>query len=145
MKNVFAYTQYCDDVRREIDGRPSLMGVFPSKAEVDVNSDNKLHRLCAYTVINLSASIELESIAVVSLWEGEEIQRVEIPTEAIDDFNATKQETDSEKLRLNVATVIEIRDLDIGSGGKLQTQAIINGSVVDTHTLRLKPASNQAN
>lgn len=143
MKNVFAYTQYCDDVRREIDGRPSLMGVFPSMAEVDVNSDNKLHRLCAYTVISLSESIELESIAVISLWEGEEMQRVEIPTEAIDEFNFKKKESGGEKIRLNLATVIEIRDLDIGSGGKLQTRATVNGSIIDTRTLRLKPASGQ--
>lgn len=136
-----SFTQYCDDVRREADGRVSLMGVYPNSAVVDLDGHSKLPKVCAYTVLTLPLEEPLESISVVSAWNNKEIERVEIPDNVIAEFNQ-KQEQEQEqnkRQRLMLATVIEIRDLEIGDGGALRTRVLVNKSLIEARTLRIQP------
>lgn len=136
-------TQYCDDVRREADGRPSLMGIYPNSAVVDLDGHKRLPKICAYTVITLPLDGPLKSLSVVSYWNDEKLQGVDIPDEAIADFKRKSNEKNSKQQQLSLATVIEIRDLDIKDGGILLTKVIVNNVPIESQTLRLKPRSGR--
>jgi len=134
-----SFTQYCDDVRREADGRVSLMGVYPNSAVVDLDGHSKLPKVCAYTVLTLPLEEPLESISVVSAWNNKEIERVEIPDNVIAEFNQKQEQEQNKRQRLTLATVIEIRDLEIGNGGALRTRVLVNKSQIEARTLRIQP------
>lgn len=134
-----SFTQYCDDVRREADGRVSLMGVYPNSAVVDLDGHSKLPKVCAYTVLTLPLEEPLESISVVSAWNNKEIERVEIPDNVIAEFNQKQEQEQNKRQRLTLATVIEIRDLEIGNGGAFRTRVLVNKSQIEARTLRIQP------
>lgn len=139
MSKPSSFTQYCDDVRREADGRPSLMGIYPNNAIVDLDGNNKLPKVCAYTVLSLPLREKLTSIAVASTWNNKEIGRVEIPDQVIEDFNKKLEGDPNKNQQLTLATIIEIRDLEIGDGGTLKTQVLVNDDQVEVRSLRLNP------
>lgn len=135
-----AFILYCDDVRREADGRPSLMGIYPTQAIIDLDQHKKVPKICAYTMLTIPfGGSPLESISVVSHWSETEIERVEIPSDVIDEFNAKQEQETNKKQRLSIAMVADIRDLDIGHGGALKTEVLVNGSQIQTGLLHLKP------
>lgn len=138
MSKPTSFTQYCDDVRREADGRLSLMGVYPSSAIIELDGHEKLPKVCAYTVLTLPLAERLDSISVATYWNKVERERVEIPDEAIEEFNQKLEQGQGKQQQLMLATVIEIRDLEIGAGGILVTKVSVNESEVESRTLRIK-------
>ena len=115
------------------------MGVYPNSAVVDLDGHSKLPKVCAYTVLTLPLEEPLESISVVSAWNNKEIERVEIPDNVIAEFNQKQEQEQNKRQRLTLATVIEIRDLEIGNGGALRTRVLVNKSQIEARTLRIQP------
>lgn len=141
--SIFAsYTQYCDDIRKEADGRVSLMGVYPHSAMVDLDGRQGLPKICVYTTLSVMRGQPLETILVVSEWNNKEMQRVEIPADALEDMNLKLTDTAAKNPRIRIVTAMEIHDLEIGEGGWLQTKVLINGSQIEQTSLRLKPSTD---
>jgi len=143
MRKPTSFTQYCDDVRQERDGRVSLMGVYPANAIIDRDSKDRLPKVCAYTVLSLPLVEKLTSIAVTTSWNGKEIERVDIPEGVMTEFNNKLESDPDKKQQLMLATVVQIRDLEIGDGGRLQTKVSVNDAVIETRSLRLKPRQDE--
>ena len=144
MNGPNSFTQYCDDVRREADGRPSLMGIYPNRAVIELDGHKRLPKICAYTVITLPLDRQLGSISVVSFWNDKKLQGVDIPDEVITEFNKESNNKNSKKQQLSLATVIEIRDLDINDGGILLTKVTVNNVQIESQALRLTPRQTVA-
>lgn len=139
MKKPTSFTQYCDDVRQEADGRQSLMGIYPANAIVDLDHKGRLPQVCAYTVIFLPLAEELSSIAVTTSWNDKELQRIDIPEEVVTEFNGKREANSNGKQQTLLSTVMQMRDLSLGDGGRLQTTVLVNGNIIETRSLRLKP------
>ncbi|NLC36044.1 MAG: hypothetical protein GX772_06305 [Alcaligenaceae bacterium] len=144
MRKPTSFTQYCDDVRREADGRPSLMGVYPAHAIVDLDGRDKLPKVCAYTVLSLPLVERLISIVVTTSWNDEEVGRVEIPENVVSGFNNKLEAAPRGKNQLMLATAIQIRDLEIGDGGKLLTKVLVNDAIIESRLLKLKPRQDES-
>jgi len=52
----------------------------------------------------------------VTYWNREEKERIDIPDEAIAEFNQKLEQGQDKTQQLMLATVIEIRDLEVGRG-----------------------------
>jgi len=68
------------------------------------------------TVLTLPLTQHVDSISVVTYWNREEKERIDIPDEAIAEFNQKLEQGQDKTQQLMLATVIEIRDLEVGRG-----------------------------
>lgn len=139
MSTPTSFTQYCDDIRREADGRPSLMGIYPHSAMVNLDGHKKLPKICVYTMLTLPHGHQLEKITVTSEWNDKEVERIEIPAAGIADINQKLANTTIKNPKVRLATMMEIRNLEIGEGGWLQTKVVVNESPIEQSWLHLQP------
>lgn len=119
------------------------MGVYPANAIVDLDGKERLPKVCAYTVLSLPLVERLASIAVTTSWNGKEVERVDIPEDVILEFNSKLEAETAQKKQFMLATVVQIRDLEIGSGGRLLTNVLVNDAIIEAQSLRLKPRQDE--
>lgn len=132
------FAQYCDDVRREADGRASLMGIYPGEIAIPEGVD-VISRIAVQAVITATslAAVDLTSISVsVQLGNNQSLRRLSLPAKMIEDLH---REHDGEKAeRVIMSFVIELKDVTLSKNDSLRTFAHIGEETIEGPPLHIK-------
>ncbi|WP_143062543.1 hypothetical protein [Variovorax sp. OV084] len=79
----FIFCQYCDDVRYEVDGKISLVGVYPGGLVINANLPATISKL--FVVCNLATPKEkpFQKVAIRILLGDKEVVKAEVPQEEL--------------------------------------------------------------
>lgn len=131
------FTQYCEDVRQEADGRHSLMGVFPISLSVGLENNAKIPRIFVQAVVSMSAKEDINSLKIVVKWNGRTINEVLLPDEDLQRLKEKQLDSStSDAGELIVTAYAAMFDLEVKEGGQLNTDAEVNGTIIKGRPLR---------
>ncbi|UYO95006.1 hypothetical protein [Pollutimonas sp. M17] len=132
------FAQYCDDVRREADGRASLMGIYPGEIAIP-EGVGTVSRIAVQAVVMAASftDLDLPSVAVsVQLGNNKSLRRLGLPSKMIEDLS---REHDGEKAeRVIMSFVIELKDISLSNHDSLRTFAHIGEDTIEGPPLHIR-------
>lgn len=123
------HSLFCDDIRREADGRASLMGVFPGRIYLPDDEQHLIPKVCAQANVVIPANMELQRAYVTVELNGKEIKRMEMPNSLLTQIMEQQPGhgvDESEEGVAVLAFMIEMREVRLSAGDKLQAIAHVN-------------------
>src|SRR5690606_35262549 len=73
---------YCDDIRREVGGAPSLMGVYRGALSVE-QDDAIIKKLCVHVTIVLDEETASSDTSLRIDWNGKPIKEAAVPQDLL--------------------------------------------------------------
>lgn len=128
---------YCDDVRREVGGSTSLIGVYRDGISVETGIAT-LRKLCIHATIILDEDATHEDISLRIEWEGEILKESSIPKELVQRLREENANDDDEGLpRYVIVFVAEFHDIDVSGGGMFRTFLSTRGRQIEGLPLKV--------
>lgn len=141
MDEIQFFSQYCDDVRREADGRMSLMGVYPGQIMVANTAHFVVPKISVQAVLIVPMNTPFTSISVWVTWNGEKLRESALPQKMlarlVDESDTERQEDG----RVVLSFVLELKDVDMSQSGVLRTFAQVAGRTIEGLSLCVKHAN----
>jgi hypothetical protein len=134
---------YCDDIRNEIGGKLSFMGVY--NADIAFPSfPAALQKLCAYVTLKFKReSLPKQSVHIV--FRNDEVTLAELKIDEKTLSGAKVPEPDPNVADVDrslvMAFAFEITPLLVGKEGHLRARAYIDGEEIKGNALRLRAAT----
>lgn len=131
MSNRSVEVVYCDDIRHEIGGKRSFMGVYSSILVVP-SAPTTLPKFCVSIRVTTEVSDPFQSLTVKLVRGDQELSRVELPNEAI---TPTYKLNDANWLTVYVDLVLS--PFSITEMGKINVIAITERETIESLPLRI--------
>jgi hypothetical protein len=123
--NRFLHSLYCDDVRNEVGGKTTLVGVYESELNVSATDSNNLPvslpRLCITVTAQTTAVKPFAKLKFKLLKDAEVIQEITVPQEGL--LSLVEETTDTEKGFHTLRALFVAQPFTIDSSFVLRIQA----------------------
>lgn len=146
MSNRFVHTIYCDDVRREVDNKISLIGCYQGDMLVSA-IPGVLPKLCAVVTVATPYEEPFKQLEVLLTKDGEELAKISFPENTLLTVQSSQQEDLGEPFFRRVMTaVLVLSPLSIGAPGIIRVNAVTEEGEIKGPALSIRaaPASDKA-
>lgn len=137
MEEIFVNTIYCDDVRQEVSGKQSFMGVYNSDMLLP-SFPVTLPKLCVQVSIRFPIDTAAKK-AVVRITNGDEtMAEIPIPEGELQKMSKAILENDespSEVIFLGVAVHLQFTPLQLNQRTKIRTYAVVDDVEIKGNSL----------
>lgn len=121
MKDVQVFCQYCEDVRREIGGKVSLIGVLPGSLVIPSNDGSKLSKIYAFVNIVVRPEDLQTTLTTQVLWNDDVLRESTVPEKLTKRLKADLlQDKDTKAPRTVINFIAQLTDINVGEGGRLR-------------------------
>jgi hypothetical protein len=145
MKEVTIFVTYCDDVRAEVGGKQSLMGVYNAQLLV-ASLPVTLPKLCANVILNIPNTVDIKSIVLRAYANDVQIGEEVVPEEAlpgIREFSRRVAGDPEQWVAVNVTFVFS--PFAIEGETKIGIKAVVNGDITKGNALQIRvPGAEEA-
>jgi hypothetical protein len=128
---------YADDIRHEINGKVSLIGIYQGGMNVVGVMPQVLPRLVISSYVNTPVSRPFSDLSVDVLWNDEVLQKVTPPTESLQEMQSTGLQ-DSEARLLSMQMVFVMQPFEVKGNGKLRVRAHMDGETLESNALKIQ-------
>lgn len=129
---------YCDDIRREVGGAPSLMGIYRGALSVK-QDDAIIKKLCVYVTIVLDEETARSDTSLRIDWNGKPIKESAVPQDLLRRLRDDDEDDEGEgEPRFVIVFMAEFYDLDVTGGGTFRTMLSADGKIVEGLPLKVK-------
>lgn len=128
---------YADDIRQEINGKVSLIGIYQGGMNVGGAMPQILPRLVISSYVNTPVSRPFCDLSVDVLWNDEVLQNVTPPTESLQEMQGTALQ-DSEARTLSMQMVFVMQPFKVKGNGKLRVRARMDGETLESNALKIQ-------
>lgn len=128
---------FADDIRHEINGKVSLIGIYQGGMNVVGAMPKILPRLVISSYINTPVSRPFCDLSVDVVWNDEVLQNVTPPTESLQEMQGTALQ-DSEVSMLSMQMVFVMQPFEVKGNGKLRVRARIDGETLESNALKIQ-------
>lgn len=137
MRDIQFFAQFCDDIRREQDGRLSLMGVYPGAIQIRLEDEGEAPKVCMHATLIIPLEVTLETVSIKTEWNESEVLAFDLPSEAVSDLVGRKDVApqDSKHYILNMAA--EMKNLKLDGDGTLTAIAKVNSHYIKAVPLKV--------
>lgn len=129
MEDIFVHTLYCDDLRQEIGGKQSFMGVYNNDMIV-ADFPANIPKLCTHIVVRLPIKTNANNL-VIKVVNGDDVMsEVPIPEGDLQKMSAAileASEDPAEVRHLAVIVHFQFAPLLLDQRSKLRAIAIVDG------------------
>ncbi|NYT81418.1 hypothetical protein H0A70_07935 [Alcaligenaceae bacterium] len=134
---------FCDDIRREVGGAPSLMGVY--RGALSVEPDNAvIKKLCVHATIVLDENTASSDISLRIEWNGKPIKESEVPKDLVQRLKDEEEDEGGDgEPRFVIVFVAEFYDLDVSGGGTFRTMLSADGRTIEGLPLKVNIIDNK--
>lgn len=134
MEEIFVNVIYCDDVRQEVGGKQSLIGVYNTDMILP-SLPVTLPKLCAQILVRLPINTTANSV-VVKISNGDNVlAEMPIPEGELQRMSGPMLESDKEIVFLGIGIHFQFSPLQLEKADKIQTVAIIDGREIRGNSL----------
>lgn len=141
MSNFSVYAQYCDDIRKEENGKVSLMGVMPGGLPLLVPKKPVVRKLSVFVTIVVGPDEPLDPMTIEILLNNTVLKESAVPEDLLKHLGHQKLADSVHASRvINFAT--SLYDVDVSAGGSFRTVVKSNAGVVEALSLRIMRAKS---
>ncbi len=145
MKNIQIFCQYCEDIRKELDGKISLMGVLPGALSIPAADGSVINRICAFVSIVAYPEHLQSALTIQILWNDEILRESSVPDDLIQDLEAASPE----EHRRNTARAVinfaaKLDNIKLADGGRLRARVKVDEKYVEAISLQVILDQDQA-
>ncbi|MCE0853972.1 hypothetical protein LU689_29155 [Pseudomonas asiatica] len=133
------YAIYCDDIRHEVNGKTTLVGVYAGKLLVG-SFPASLSKLCV--VLNLTTPIDdpFQEVSVVGKLSGQEVFQLNVGKEEMAEYNKKIDELKGESKFIDMQMASIMSPIQIDKPGVLSLEVLVNGEPVPCRPLDIGQA-----
>lgn len=143
----YVFCQYCDDIRDEVGGKVSLMGMYQGGMTITGPVPHILPKLVISASIATPVSTPFEDLRIEVVHGEHSIQTIDIPADDLKNgFAAHKDGSTMFALQM----IMVLQPLVVPTSGKLFVRVHTNGTTLDSNPLHIQvmnspplPASSQ--
>ena len=119
---------YCDDIRQEMGGKITVVGMYPQGAPVQFPAQGVavLNKFCVMGYIRTPLDRPLKSLTCELRLDDEVLHRVELPPDALNDKEAARPRLKGFTAQL----IMEFGNMVLPREGVLRLAAIVDGAEV---------------
>lgn len=139
MNDIFVTAIYCDDIRQEIGGKQSLMGIY--NADLIVGEfPTTLAKLCVQVTVRFPFGRSAENLTVKMLMDETELTKIDLPQGEIRRMmeSAPTSEVSSEDRFVAAALAVQFSPLQLEKPSVLRARALVDGREVKANALRIR-------
>ena len=139
MKNIQIFCQYCEDIRKELDGKISLMGILPGALNIPAtNGTVTISRICAFVSVVVHPE-NLQSVLTIQiLWNDEILRESPVPDDLIQHLEAAAPEEHSQKTaRAVINFLAKLDNIQIKDGGRLRARVKVDDKYIEAISLQV--------
>lgn len=134
MEEIFVNVIYCDDVRQEVGGKQSLIGVYNSDMILP-SFPVTLPKLCTQILVRLPIDTAANNVEV-KISNGENVLfEVPIPEGEVQRMSKAMLETDKEIVFLGIGIHFQFAPLQFDQATKIKTVATVDGREIKGNSL----------
>lgn len=140
MEGIFVSTIYCDDVRQEVGGKHSFMGVYNSDMLIPEFPAN-IGKLCAQITVRLPIETRAENMVIKILNVEDIVAEIPLPEGQLQAMRKQilANESDPSELQfLGVVVGLQITPLLLDKPGKFRSIAVVDGNEVRGNSLAIR-------
>jgi hypothetical protein len=139
MENIFVTALYCDDIRQEVGGKNSYMGVYNSDLVVP-QFPTTLPKLCAQVTLRFPLGVTAREVIVRISMNEVQLAEVTLPEgelrKALADM--TNMESSLENQDVAAALVLQFAPLQLQQPGVMRVLAIVDGRELKGNALTIR-------
>jgi hypothetical protein len=136
----YAHATYCDDIRQEIGGKITLVGIYSGACLVPAIPCT-LPKLCLSLCISASRSAPIRSLVVVGAYAGNEVINITLDSSQIDEIMAANAEQASDDTKqMMLMLMAALSPFIVSVPGKLTLTVTADGEDVYCGGLRISTA-----
>lgn len=140
MGDIFVSTVYCDDVRQEIGGKYSIMGIYNSDLIV-TSFPSTLTKLCVQVTIRFPIQTNAKNLVVKVMNANETLAEIPLPEGDLQAMRMEILKNDEEPDEvqfLGVAVNLQFPSLQVGQRAKIRSFAIVDGTEIKGNNLMVR-------
>lgn len=138
----YAHTMFCDDVRHEIGGKISFMGVYSGKL---ISSDlpGILPKLCVAVTLHTAIENPFKKLSIKGIFRDQEVFAMELGEEEISvaESQAAKRD-DASAYYVQLLAILS--PFQVEEPGRLSLQILADGERIKTASLDIEIASSES-
>lgn len=143
MKEIILFVTYSDDVRLEVGGKQSLMGIYHGELVLQ-QFPVILPKLCASVVINVPPRTKVDSLSVRCELNGNILGESSIVPQEIPKFQKALEEVEDVKWLATNFTFM-FTPLQLDGPGKISVIATVNGESIKGNALLIRQMRPEEN
>lgn len=128
---------YSDDIRHEINGKVSLIGIYHGGMNVAGSLPHALPKLVVSAYVNTPVGLPFTDLSIDILQNDEIMQNVKVPPEAFKDLQSNLTIDPGSKM-LSLQMVITLQPFLVTGNGRLSVRVHTDGEVLDGNSLRIQ-------
>lgn len=141
----FVFCQYADDIRREVNGKITVVGIYQGAMFVYGSIPQTLPRLTILVNLMLKEPKEVKSLVFRVLWNEELLQTLDLPAEHLIGLSAEPEPSPfGNRMGRGIQAHIFLQPFDVPNEGVLRVVADLDGEIVRGNGLRIQQAPPDA-
>ncbi len=138
MKSIQIFCQYCEDIRKEADGKISLMGVLPGELHISARENATIGKICAFVNVVVHPKNLSSALTIQILWNDDILRESIVPDDLIKQLEASApKEANQQIARAVINYMAQISNIKVGSGGRLRARVKAGDQYIEAVSLRV--------
>jgi hypothetical protein len=134
-RNIFCL--YADDIRHEVNGKVSLIGMYQGGMNVAGPLPVQLPKLVVSTYINTPLDQPFQEVSVDLMLNDQVLQNISPPAQSVKDMqDSVPQFADSHLI--SMLMVLVLQPFNVTEEGRLYVKAHLDGKVLESNALRVR-------
>lgn len=134
--NRYAYSVFCDDIRQEINGKITMVGIYTDRLLV-TSLPTVLPKLCLALSIATDKSRMFEDLSVIGTFGADEVFKIELQKEQIQNIVAQAPKSENPAKFFTVQLNAILTPFQLQRTGKLTIEVIADGEKLECGGLEM--------
>lgn len=142
-KERHIFCLFADDIRQEINGKVSLIGIYQGGMNVVGPVPQILPRLVISTYVDTPVDRPFGELSVDVMLDDKEMQNVTPPPQALEEMQTAARQ-DKEVKTVSMQMVFVLQPFQVNGNGKLWVRVRDNGEALESNPLKIQVLEGMA-
>jgi hypothetical protein len=133
---------YSDDIRQEINGKISLIGVYQGGMSVFGELPQDLPKLVVSTYINSPIQKPFKRVIVEIILNNRTLETIEMPKDVLNNMQESITQNENFEL-ISVNMVVTLQPFKVNEGGRLNVRVNADNEILESNALIINPVPFQ--
>jgi hypothetical protein len=138
----YVFCLYSDDIRQEINGKISLIGVYQGGMSVFGELPQDLPKLVVSTYINSPIQKPFKRVIVEIILNNRTLETIEMPKDVLNNMQESITQNENFEL-ISVNMVVTLQPFKVNEGGRLNVRVNADNEILESNALIINPVPFQ--
>lgn len=135
----FLFVEYADDVRQEVEGKTTIVGMYRGGMTVQGELPQQIPRLVSIANLMVPATLLVEKLEFHVVWNSRVLQKLVVPANLLQQAgDQIETGEDAKNFGFTFQAVAIMQPFEVKEPGKLQMVALLNGEKIPGNVLQVR-------